>query len=321
MANLLLDELSAAIVLTEYISDISGLITQLYFDNEADFNTTVYELFPAPPSPSSDLFATLFPLFVGLARSAAIVAGIGIVSGTLLAFQTIFNALDSMQTPVNNANTKQVRLSEVQAFLSTTTAEALSRQQDIYQYIAADRGLLTLYGDMLNQGFWNMTDDRRNATTSLIEYHTSVWIYQTLTPLFWKIGVCEVGGGDGGQNQCWEGYSAYPGSNAAFINSDWIAYLTHLDNFEGITPSSSSGALFQRVFDANADGTCIIGGTDPDTSWTNDSSACNGTVDINDVLFFKNGWVTFSCIVYQGLGVFEQKCGDGPPNGYAPPSS
>lgn len=321
MANLLLDELSAAIVLTEYISDVSGLITQLYFADESSFNNTVYELFPAPPSPSSNLFATLFPLFVGLARSAAIVAGIGIISGTLLAFQTIFNALDSMQTPVNNANTKPVKLEEVQSFLSTTTAEALSRQQDIYQSIAADRGLLMLYGDMLNQGFWNMTDDRRNATTSLIEYHTSIWIYQTLTPLFWKIGVCEVGGGDGGPNQCWDGYSANLGSNAAYVNSGWIAYLTHLDNFEGITPSSSSGALFQRVFDANADGTCIIGGTDPDTNWTNDSSACNGTVDINDVLFFKNGWVTFSCTVYQGLGVFQDKCGTVQPYGYAPPGN
>jgi hypothetical protein len=326
MVDLLSGELGGAAALSQYISDISGLITQLYFSDESSFNNTVYELFPAPPSPSNNLFTELFPLFVGLARSAAIVAGFGIISGALLAFQTIFNALDNMQTPVNNANTKEVRLDEVQAFLSTTTASALSRQQDIYQYIAADRGLLTLYGDMLNEGFWNLTDERRNGMTSLVEYHTSIWIYQTLTPLFWGIGVCPTEDGE-----CLPLYYADLGSNAAYIDSGWIAYLAHNPNtkppFEGITSQSSdTWALYQRVFDANAEGACIVGGTNPDTNWTNDGSACNGAVDINDVLFFKNSWDTFTCVVWNNpftiypdtLGNYY--CGDGPPNGYAPPS-
>jgi hypothetical protein len=227
-----------------------------------------------------------------------------------------------MQTPSNPGNTRQGAISEVDGYLDELTAEALSSQQNIYEYVTADMGLLALYGAMTEQGFWTLDGDQYNGAVSAGEYSVATWIYQTMLPVYWQIWACHQGGDN---DSCRHVDSISVGTNADQLDgedADWIGLIGD-EHHNAIDPSDT---LFGLVFNPVDTSTCAIGGSDMSTNWKNNGQ-CNLGANYLEPIYYENGWTTLAC----GVAVWnppsqqwpegywsDYACGEGPPNDFGP---
>ena len=320
MAILLLAEIGQAeAVSTHFNVSTLEVISDTFFQEQVDLNDAINYLFPNPPDSGSGVSTSMFGLFVGLGEALSIVTGSAAANAGLHVFSAIVGSIGSMQSKPSVYDTK---IEDLQGQIDSTASEAIDRNQALFQYISQDRGLLSLYGSLIDDGYWQLDAGGLNAAESMGQYNNTFWIYQTMLPLYWEVGVCSW------HDNCGSSNHSFLEQWGVNVSGPWWAALGQINSPYDNIPAQGD-TLSSRVFGSVQD-TCQIGGTDPSTSWdysnhdpnAQQGAGCNLGLSTTPLLYFENGWV-FTCLVFSGsnVPVDAYNCGQGPPDGYGPPGS
>lgn len=323
MVSTITDEVSLARNVDGYFNTSMGGILQTLFDlDQTEYEDYVNNLFPDPPDLSHNGTAFMFNLFIGFGEAVSIYTGNVEVSAALHIASAIVGAMSSMQTAKSSANTYSGDLSGLQVEINELGAEAIQRNTDIFQYVVQDRGLMSLYGALVADQYWEIQAAQQNAAISIGQYQTAALMYQTMLPLYWQVWVCESGTAG---EEC-AGIDTNS-ANSTNVTGSWYSYVASHDNDQ----ISTSDQLYMNTFTAPSS-SCVIGGTDTSTNWTynnhntdpNNPQTCALGVNVQSVLYFDSPWDILECWVYQPADLGHNnnyRCGDGPPDDYGPPGS
>ena len=299
---------AARAVDSHFNTTLSGILSELYELDQSTFDQIIQHLFPSnPPSSGSNVTAVLQNLFWGFAEALANF-GAPEITFTVDALSATVGAVESLQS--TSGSTVEVEVSQVQTQMAETAGAAVQRNTDFFQYVAQDGGLLNLYGSLINDQVWEIQGAQRNAAISTGQYTNAKWLYQSLLPLIWQVWACLDDVSVGASPCSISGLQE--GVNGIWLGGSWKALIGEIGTDKAIDPSDPT---FQKVFGSIASN-CTVGGTTNGENWI--YQGCNLGAQIDTVLYFGDGWTQFTCTVDADDQTYA--CGQGPPEGYGPPS-
>ena len=308
---------------------LSTILNDLYDIEPNEFDSLVQTtLFPSnTPSSDTGVVAVLTDLFFGFVKGLAGFAGpeasfpVDALAGSL-------GAVTTLQSP--EGSQLNTELEDLRQHIVDTNTAAIQRNSDMFQYVAQDGGLLNLYGNLISDQIWEIQADQQNAAISSGEYTTAEWLYTTILPAVWNVGVCSTSGGSV-TSTCDFNQIDTGSTNSLAINVDNQTFYAYLNNpwFGDESGNyveyqlSDTDPTFLMVFGENPSD-CAIAGTDPSSNWSYDDSDgrdCTLAKNIQAVLAFQDPLsANFQCWVYYALEQNFYQCGQGPPTDYGPPS-
>ncbi len=272
---------------------IAGILNDLFVYDQATFDQIQQALFRQTYNDNS-ITAILTKLFVGLGTAIADLADpeLEVVIDSIGA---AIMAVSALQT--QSGSTLDIKVAEVRTELATLAAAANSRNNDFFQYVAQDFGLLHLVGTLVSSQYWLITGDAHDKAIDANELHTGTWMYQTVLPSIWTMTQysCSNLAKNGGDCPADDNLSELL---VGVLDQQYQARVVS----QGIVDLNSDNPIIQKLFQPIQE-SCQIG---PGHNGTWSYQDCN--LGINRFTFFlmEDGW-TFTCTQGVNKCVLDQE--------------